>query len=104
MQSKKRKLSETAAPHSIGQQTVSRHRKEINFVEMNEDCIEEILRRLPIADIEAMAMVNQRISFIAKDLFRRIHGDNLLTCKTPTTHTKSSNQRIWQQQRYLGSS
>lgn len=53
------------------------------FVDMNDDCIAEVLRRLPILDLAAMVEVNKRTSAIANDVFKRLRASNLFTFEMP---------------------
>lgn len=55
-----------------------------HFLDLNDDCVCEILRRLSIMDLGAMATVNKRISTIAKDLFQRLYACNRFTFATST--------------------
>lgn len=49
---------------------------EKTFNDLNDDCIEELLRRLPTKEIAKMSMVNVRINTLSKNLFKRLRSSN----------------------------
>lgn len=51
---------------------------EKTFNDLNDDCIEELLRRLPTKEIAKMSMVNVRINTLSKNLFKRLRSSNRL--------------------------
>lgn len=55
---------------------VNQQKIEKTFDDLNDDCIEEFLRRLPTAEAAKMSLVNKRINTIAVNLFKRTATEN----------------------------
>lgn len=49
---------------------------EKTFNDLNDDCIEELLRRLPLGEAANMSMVNKRINTLSENLFKRLRKSN----------------------------
>lgn len=52
-----------------------------NFTDLNDDCIEEIFRRLPTVELCKFTVLNKRLKLLAEDVFKRIYGNKILTFK-----------------------
>lgn len=57
--------------------------KDLN--EMNDDCIEEVMRRLPIIDLCKVAMTCTRLNSVAEGVFSRLHATECYTLKIAST-------------------
>lgn len=69
-------------PHR--QTRVTRHSKTC-FNDLNNDCIEEILRRLPAVELCKFTVLNKRLKSIAEDMFKRLYSIKTITFKPTET-------------------
>lgn len=55
------------------------------FTDLNDDCIEEILRRLPAVELCKFTILNKRLKFIAEEMFKRLYSVKTITFKPTET-------------------
>lgn len=53
----------------------------LQFSDMNDDCIEEVFRRLPTVELCKFTVLNSRLKKIAERIFRRLYSNKILTFK-----------------------
>lgn len=63
---------------------VTRHSKTC-FTDLNNDCIEEILRRLPAVELCKFTVLNKRLKGIAEEMFKRLYSLKTITFKPTET-------------------
>lgn len=56
-----------------------------NFNDLNDDCIEEILRRLPAVELCKFTILNKRLKTIAEEMFKRLYSIKTITFKPTET-------------------
>lgn len=56
-----------------------------SFNDLNDDCIEEILRRLPAVELCKFTVLNKRLKSIAEDMFKRLYSIKTITFKPTET-------------------
>lgn len=55
------------------------------FTDLNDDCIEEILRRLPAVELCKFTILNKRLKLIAEEMFKRLYSVKTITFKPTET-------------------
>lgn len=55
------------------------------FNDLNDDCIEEILRRLPAVELCKFTVLNKRLKTIAEEMFKRLYSIKTITFKPTET-------------------
>lgn len=63
---------------------VTRHSKTC-FTDLNDDCVEEILRRLPAVELCKFTVLNKRLKAIAEEMFKRLYSLKTITFKPTET-------------------
>lgn len=74
---------------------VTRHSKTC-FDDLNSDCIEKILRRLPAVELCKFTVLSKRLKSIAEEMFKRIYSLKTITFKpTETCATEFGSKITW---------
>ncbi|XP_031626174.1 uncharacterized protein LOC116342627 [Contarinia nasturtii] len=55
------------------------------FMDLNDDCIEEILRRLPAVELCKFTILSKRLKGLAEDMFKRLYSIKTITFKPTET-------------------
>lgn len=55
------------------------------FTDLNDDCVEEILRRLPAVELCKFTVLNKRLKTIAEEMFKRLYSMKTITFKPTET-------------------
>lgn len=72
---------------------VTRHSK-TKFTDLNNDCIEEILRRLPAVELCKFTVLSKRLKAIAEEMFRRLYSLKTITFKPTETCSTEFGSKI----------
>lgn len=86
----KRKVKEQSENLST---RVTRHSK-TKFTDLNNDCIEEILRRLPAVELCKFTVLSKRLKAIAEEMFRRLYSLKTITFKPTETCSTEFGSKI----------
>lgn len=72
---------------------VTRHSK-TQFTDLNNDCIEEILRRLPAVELCKFTVLSKRLKAISEEMFRRLYSLKTITFKPTETCSTEFGSKI----------
>lgn len=94
------KSKKSSPPRKIKVQTsptrVTRHSKTC-FTDLNNDCIEEILRRLPAVELCKFTVLSKRLKSIAEEMFKRLYSLKTITFKPTETCATEFGSKITRQ-------
>lgn len=88
-QKSKKKASKKKAPKKLSKQVarstrVTRKSKTC-FTDLNDDCLEEILRRLPAVELCKFTILSKRLKALAEEMFKRLYSFKTITFKPTET-------------------
>lgn len=69
-------------------------RSKTKFTDLNNDCIEEILRRLPAVELCKFTVLSKRLKAIAEEMFRRLYSLKTITFKPTETCSTEFGSKI----------
>ena len=72
---------------------VTRHSK-TQFTDLNNDCIEEIFRRLPAVELCKFTVLSKRLKAIAEEMFKRLYSLKTITFKPTETCSTEFGSKI----------
>lgn len=55
------------------------------FTDLNNDCIDEILRRLPAVELCKFTILSKRLKLLAEEMFKRLYSFKTITFKPTET-------------------
>lgn len=91
---KKKKLSKKS--NELVKSTRVTRKSKTCFTDLNDDCIEEILRRLPAVELCKFTILSKRLKGIAEDMFKRLYSIKTITFKpTETCATEFGSKITW---------
>ena len=84
MQAKKKSPKNRRGGKVASSTRVTRKSK-TSFTDLNDDCIDEILRRLPAVELCKFTILSKRLKFLAEEMFKRLYSFKTITFKPTET-------------------
>lgn len=69
----------------VGGSTRVTRKSKTSFTDLNDDCIDEILRRLPAVELCKFTILSKRLKFLAEEMFKRLYSFKTITFKPTET-------------------
>lgn len=83
--SQKKKQSPNKSGKNVPSSTRVTRKSKTCFTDLNDDCIDEILRRLPAVELCKFTILSKRLKLLAEEMFKRLYSFKTITFKPTET-------------------